>query len=183
VPVRWEGEEFSYVPITGISAEAPVRITAPSHGIPPGWRVLVVSVEGMTEINAPEDFKDRDFRIATVVDADEVKLNAVNAAQFTAYSSGGYLQFYTPVDLNDYPSARMSVKTEVGGSQLLSLTTENGGIEIDAATSTITIVVTAAQTAALAEGTAVYDLEMISSDGDVVSPLHGDIVITPEVTT
>ena len=53
--IRWESEPYIYAPITGIAKGAPTRITSTGHGIPDGWRAAVVSVKGMTEINAQND--------------------------------------------------------------------------------------------------------------------------------
>jgi hypothetical protein len=108
--LRWETPPVIYKPITAISQVAPVLITAPSHGIPKGWRVVVVSAKGMTQINAKNTPpRNTDYNQATVVSADQISLNGINAADFSPYVSGGYLQFNTPTDLTAY-TARMSIK-------------------------------------------------------------------------
>lgn len=181
--LRWETAPWIYKPIAAIARTAPVSITVPAHGVPDGWRVAVVSVQGMDEVNAPNSPpKAKDFHQATVVDADTIQINDVNAAGFSAYTSGGYLQFYTPKDLTGY-AARMSVKDRVGGTELLTLTTSNGRIEVDATNYAITLNVSATDTAGLTFSTGVYDLEMVASDGTVTALLRGDVVVTDEVTT
>lgn len=183
LPLRYESTPVVYKPITGITQSAPVSITAPAHGIPNGWRVAVVSVKGMTEINAEANaVKDKDYHIATVVNANTVELNDVNSTDFKTYVSGGYLQFNTPVDLAG-ATARMSVKDKVGGTELLSLTTENGGITIDNTAKTITLNVTAVASAALTWTKGVYDLELIGTGGTVTALLTGKVAVTKEVTT
>jgi hypothetical protein len=180
--LRWEAPPIIYAEITNITQEAPAEITAPSHGIPDGWRVAVVSVKGMTQINADNDPpRDRDYTPATVVDANTVRLNKINAAGFRPYTSGGYLQYNTPVDLAGM-TARMMIKDRVGGEELVELTTENGGIDIDTAAYTITLTISAAATAALTGKKGVYDLEMVSADGTVTLLLFGDVTIVSEVT-
>lgn len=181
--LRWEAPPIIYIPITGIVQAAPVRITAPGHKLPDGWRVAVVSVKGMTEINAEANsLRDSDYRPVTVVDANTVEINAINAASYKAYTSGGYLQCNTPVDLTGF-TARMTIRNKVGGTELLSLTTENNRITIDTVNKKITLTLSATDTAAITWTRAVYDLEMVSADGVVTALLSGDISVTKEVTT
>jgi nicotinate-nucleotide pyrophosphorylase len=74
------------------------------------------------------------------------------------------------------------VKNKVGGTVLLTLTTENGGITLDNVAKTITLFIDAATTAALTWKTGVYDLEMVSG-ADVTELYSGKITVTFEVTT
>lgn len=181
--LRWEAPPIVYKPITNISQAAPAVVTCVGHGIPDGWRVAVVNVKGMTQINAvDEPPKNKDYRQARVVDADTVEFNTVNAASYKAYISGGYLQFNTPVDLAGY-SARMSIKDKVGGTELYRLDTDNGRITLDNTSKTIVLLINAADTAALTFKKGVYDLELESAGGVVTLLLSGDIVVVEEVTT
>jgi len=85
-----------------------------------------------------------------------------------------------PVDLNGY-TARMTIRRKIGGDVLISLTTANGGLAIDTEASTVTISMTATQTASLARS-GVYDLELVA--GSTVNKLlRGDFVLRREVTT
>jgi hypothetical protein len=121
--VYWETLPIVYKAITGISQTAPVRITAPGHGALEGARAAVTAVRGMKEINAadPNALTDEDYHRATVVDANTVEFNDVNAADFRAYVSGGYLQYFTPVDLTGF-SARISLRRRRGVDNLLECT-------------------------------------------------------------
>lgn len=182
-PIRWESTPIVYKSITGITKTAPAQVTAVGHGIPPGWRAAVVSVKGMTQINALNTPpKDSDYHPVTVVSNDAVSLNDVNAAEFSTYTSGGYLQFNTPVDLTGY-TARMTVRDKVGGTELLSLTTENARIVVDPVGYKITLNISATDTAALTWKKGVYDLELQSATGVVTALLAGSISVTKEVTT
>lgn len=186
--LRWETEPCVYKPITGIQQTAPVRLTVIGHGVPDGWRCAATNVKGMTEINAEANaVKDRDFNPVTVIDPDTLEINAINAAGFKAYVSGGYLQFNTPVDLTGY-TARMQIKDKVGGTVLAS--TEAGdtplnilSVALDTAKSTITLTVSATATAALIWTKGVYELEMVSSTGVVTTILSGKVTVAKEVTT
>jgi hypothetical protein len=118
--VRWETSPIVYKAISAITQAAPAQITTlASHGIPSGWRVAVVSVKGMTAINAATSPpKDKDYHVATVISPTLVELNDVNSAEYKTYTSGGYLQYNTPADLNGF-TASMSIKTKIGTPVLL----------------------------------------------------------------
>lgn len=181
--VRWETAPIIYKAITGITQAAPVVVTAVDHGLVSGWNVAVVSVKGMTDINAKTNPpKDKEYVEATVLTSDTVELNTINASGFKAYTSGGYLQYNTPKNLVGY-EARMSCKDRIGGTEFLRLDTTDGSIVIDNATKTITLTVSATDTAALAKQSGVYELEMISPAGVVTVILSGNISVTAEVTT
>ena len=182
--LRWEAPPYIYKPITAITANAPARITSAAHGIPDGWRVAVVSVKGMTQINAANNPpKAADFKRATVVDANTIELNDVNSADYKAYTSGGFIQLLTPVDMTGF-TARMSIKDKIGGAVLLSLTTANSGIAIDNASKTISLYISATDTEAITTWTkGVYDLELVSSGGVVTALLAGKVSVVKEVTT
>lgn len=179
--VRWEKEPFVYVPITGIARTAPARITAVAHGLTNAWRVAVVSVGGMTEINAQDSPPaETDFVRVTVVDVDTVDLNTVNAAEFTPYTSGGYLQFYTPANLSGC-TARMKIRNRVGGTVLASYTT-GAGLTLDNTLKTITVQIEAVETATFGWTRGVYDLEIEDGTGVVTGLLYGQVIVLKEVT-
>ena len=183
--LRWESPPVVYRPITAIAQTAPARLTVPAHGVPDGWRVAITNVKGMTEINAEANkLTSRDYHQATVLDANTVEINDINAAGFKAYTSGGYIQFDTPVDLTGF-TARMTIKNRVGGTVLYTLTTENGGIVIDAAANLVTLNISAVDTAAMTFTTGVYDLEMVSgaTPAVVTALLSGRVTVSKEVTT
>ena len=181
--VRWETDPIQYRTISAIQQSAPVRLTVIGHEIPDGWPGAVTNVKGMTEINAEANsLTESDYNPITVIDDDTVEINAINAAGFKAYSSGGILQHNTPVDLTGY-TARMQIKDKVGGTLLHSLTTENSGIALDVALHTITITISATDTAAFDFKKGVYDLELVSASGVVTCVLYGSVSVSKEVTT
>lgn len=176
--LRWEAEPTIYRTITAIQQTAPVRMTVDTTGLPDGWRCAVTNVKGMTEINAEaNNLKENDYRSVTVVDATTLEINNVNAAGFKPYVSGGILQWNTPVDLTGY-TARMDIKDKVGGVVLHSLSPI-----IDVATHTITLTISATDTAAFDWAKGVYDLELVSASGVVTALLAGKVTVSKEVTT
>jgi hypothetical protein len=182
--IRWETTPYIYKAIAAIDKTAPARITTVDpHNIPDGWRVAIVSVKGMTEINATATPpKEKDFKESTLINGSVIELNTVNAADYRAYVSGGYVQYYTPKDLAGYVG-RLTIKTKVGGTELLALTTANGGIEVNATDKYIEIIISAADTESIDWKKGVYDLEMESPTGEVTSLLNGAFTVTKEVTT
>lgn len=185
--LRWEAPPYIYKPITGITKAAPAVVTAASHGIPNGWRVAVVSVKGMTQINAKKSPPlDSDYTRATVVDTNTIELNEINSTDFGNYTSGGYLQHLTPVDLAGY-TGRMKIRDKIGGTVLASTDVADAPLDVITITinntdKTITIQIEADDTAAFAWTKGVYDLEMVSSGGVVTDLLYGSVKVDKEVT-
>jgi len=180
--IRWETSPFIYKAITAIQQSAPVRLTVVGHGLKTGWRAAVINVKGMRQINAQNDPpRDSEFMPVTFVDVDTVTFNKISSADYSAYTSGGYLQFYTPVDMASY-TARMTIKDRVGGTILLALVSPTD-VTIDNVEHTITVEITAVASAALTFTKGVYDLEMVSPTGVVTAIFSGNVVVTKEVTT
>jgi hypothetical protein len=87
-----------------------------------------------------------------------------------------------PIDLSGF-SGRMHIRGEIEDvAPLLEITTANTYMVLGGALGTITLNVPASITAALDFDTAVYDLELESSGGDVTRLLKGSVGLSPEVT-
>lgn len=87
------------------------------------------------------------------------------------------------IDLTGY-TARMSIRRDADDSTaLIELTTANGRISIAALTGIVTLVLTAAETAAITTWTrGVYDLELVSAIGTVTRLIQGAVTVLAEVT-
>jgi len=183
--IRWESSVRAWKAITAIGNVAPMLVTAVGHGMPDGWRAAITDVVGMIDANAGHNPPwDSELKPATYVGVDQVSFDDVSAAGFDAYVSGGYLFYYVPVSLATM-TARMNIKDQIGGTELVSLTTQAGsGFVVDDTNKTITLTITAADTEAFTWTEGVYDLEMVdSSDDSVVAIFSGSITVTDEVTT
>lgn len=186
--VRWSTLSYIYKMIIGITNGVSAVIIVPNHGVPDGWRVAVVSVKGMEEINAQNSPPaERDYTKATVRDSNTLELNAINSFEFSQYASGGAVQFYTPMDLAGY-TCRMQIKDRPGGTVLASTDIDDAPLNvitaiIDNVGKTITLSMPAAATALFAWKKGQYDIEMVSGTGDVTALLSGYVFVTPEVTT
>lgn len=175
--LRWESSKKVYKTITSITKAAPAVITSTAHGVPSGWRIKVTDVAGMKEINSSDT-----YRIATVLSADSIELNDINSSSYTAYTSGGTLEYNEPVDLSGF-TARMQIREKIdSATTLLELTTVNNRIIINNTDKTITLTIDAITTAGLTFTTAVYSLELVSSGGVVTPFASGTITLVKEVT-
>ena len=175
--LRWESGKRIYKQISNVAKTAPVEIsTVLAHEIPDGWRVKITNVVGMKEINSTELY----HTVSTVLPG-SFQLNNINAIGYSNYTEGGIVEYYEPVDLTGV-TARMQIREKLDSDTvILELTTENSGIIIDQVNKTITIHITAVQTAALTFSTAVYGLELVKS-GDVIPFITGSISLIREVT-
>jgi hypothetical protein len=88
----------------------------------------------------------------------------------------------SPVNLTNY-TARMQARTShISGTVVLDMTTANSKITLGGTSGTITLSLTASETAAITAQSLSYDLELVSVGGVVTRLVEGQIVLTPEVT-
>lgn len=186
IPLRLETGALSFAAISAMSKSAPLRVTATGHNIPDGWYVAIVDAQGMTDLNAANsnDISDIEFHRVTWIDADTVDFDGISSANFKTYTSGGYLAFYAPMSLTSYTSARMDVKTRVGGDLILALNTTDATLEIDAATSTVWIRLEDDSLDAVTARDYVFDIELVSATAvDAICSSESALTVLPEVTT
>ena len=175
--LRWESAKKVYKTITGVTQAAPCIVTAPTHGLPDGWRVKLTNIGGMTDLNSTEEYK-----VITKLTADTVELNAVNSVGYKAYTTGGILEYQQPVDLSGY-TARMQLRSSLTSTTTLDeYTSVNGKIQIDTVNYSIIILVDAVSTAAYTFNSALYSLELVSGTGVVTQLATGNITLVKEIT-
>jgi hypothetical protein len=177
---RWESETKVYVPIESVSKSAPCVITTTQpHALPQGWRFRVVGAGGIKELNSVGD----SFYLATSVTADTITINQTNSLQYTAYTSGGVIEYNQPVPINTY-SARMQIRETVESTEVLySGTSALGGhLFVDNTAKTIRVRIPSEVTAAFTFTTAVYSIELYEPGGLVIPFLTGNLTLVPEVT-
>ncbi len=194
VLLRWSTEPLVAKPISSISfASGCPRIGVASHGIIDGFDVFMAGIVGPTQLNSAhrdpvktDKESTSDWHAARVVDANTIDLRGIvpfddQGKAFKDWVSGGFVYYNTAVDLTGY-TARMTIKDKYGGAELHSLTTENGGIALDVALGTITLIFSATDTAAFAWKKGVYDLEMVKG-GEVTKIAKGVVTVDNEATT
>jgi hypothetical protein len=175
---RWESETKVYVPISAIAKSAPCVITTTSpHTLPVGWRFKVAG-GGMKELYPTSDT----YHIATSTASTSVTVNQVNSLAYTAYTSGGVIEYNQPVDLANY-SARMQIRETVDSPTVIyEASSANGQIVLNNTYKTITITILGNQTQTFNFSTAVYSVELFDSANNVLSFLVGNLTLVPEVT-
>ncbi|HEX7720283.1 MAG TPA: hypothetical protein VF389_10790, partial [Woeseiaceae bacterium] len=132
---------------------------------------------GLINTARPADkVRDTDLRTITVVDANTIEINAINAAAMPAYVSGGHLQIRPPLDLSQFVSARMQINSASG--ELLAYYTTDNALEIDQSTSALWLRLTAAQSRDLEFDYGLFDIELLTSDGRVINIAAPDSTIT-----
>lgn len=197
--VRWAHEsKLVYKAITAISlASGPPRLTVTGHGLTDGWPAAVTRVGGMKQINAANSPpRASDYHEATVLDANTVEFNDVDATGFSAYTSGGFIQYKQPVDFAGY-TARMDIKDKIGGTILASSDVDVTpddiiDITLDTVNQVIRLSIAEADTKNIAWNKGVTDLELVSplgvvtklkltSSGDDTDP--DPVRVVGEVTT
>ena len=177
--VLWESSQLRYRPITDVALTAPVRVTAPAHGVPDGWPIAIVNVVGTSQINATNSPpRDADFRPATAVSADVLEINGVNGAAFKAYKSGGQVVYYEPTSLLDV-KVRMPIRRTPGGPIVFEPSTEAGTITLDLTRSRIEIEVATELVADLDWRSGTYDLIAEDATGVDILLLQGCATVTP----
>lgn len=177
---RWESQTKSYAQISAIAKAAPCVITTTStHTCPLNWRVRVTGVAGMKEINTAGD----DYYLVTEKTNTTVTLNQINSANFTAYTTGGILEWNTPIDLTGY-TAQMQIRETLDSSTVIHELTSavGGGISIDTANYTVTINIPANTTRNFDFTTAVYSLELTNPSGAVTTLVTGNLTLVREIT-
>lgn len=86
-----------------------------------------------------------------------------------------------PWNLSTY-TARMQVRAfTTATDKLIDLTTENGGITVNAS-GQVNITHSASAMATVPEGKHYYDIELVSAGNEVTRILEGRFVVTPEVS-
>lgn len=90
----------------------------------------------------------------------------------------------TPYVLTGW-TAVMQVRRRSGaaGDPVVELSTVGTGIELDGPAGTLTVSLTATETAALPAGRYVYDLEIASPSNEITRLVEGAFIVDPEVTT
>lgn len=178
--LQWCSADAVHKVISQVQVGLPTLVTASGHGLTATGPVWITSVRGPSDINT-DGYRDCPPRTATVVDADTLAID-FDSGLLPAYQSGGVLTYYPPLDLTGY-TARMQVRPSVGSATvLIDLSTDAGGIVIDAANGIIERRLEASATAALTWSLGVYDLELTAPDGFTVRLATGRVTVSPEVT-
>ena len=181
--VFWEDRDnLLRFPISAISLATGVPVlTVVDFDLPTGWRGFVSLAEGMRQINAKNNPPmSEDWRVLKVLSPTSVELSGVvpvdGGRKWPAYTGGGFLYVYAPVDMTGY-EARMDVVDKAGPDGVVLISSEVDAapndvinLTVEPLNNRVIITIDAADTAALTFKRGVTDLELVSSTG-VVSKL------------
>lgn len=190
--IRWEIKPTIFRAVSGVSRTAPAEMTVPNHGLPSGWRILrITGITGMRQMNTHQLSAGKYRRVSlgntfpngvrvTALDSERIQLDDVNATEFSDSTGGGVIEYLTPMNLSGF-TAQMQLRSSVkSATTLLELNQTNGRILINVPASTITLQITAADTAALTFKSAIASLEMTAPSGEVTGLLVNTPVIVRE---
>lgn len=191
--IRAESNPIIRKPITGVTFDSGApRLTVVGHGLKNGWRGYVTRVKGPTQLNAVNNpARPADFKVITVIDPNTVEFNEVTpvneqGVEWPAYQSGGFLEFYTPVDLAG-KTARMKVRERANKTSKLLASSEAGDaplnvlqLTVDATEHTVTLVIPDTAADDFEWTTGYFDIELVGTDVDELE--SGKIVVGKEVT-
>lgn len=183
--------------IAGVSfaSGAPVITTAAPHGVTDGWRGYVTRVAGPRQLNAQNNpAKAADFHPMTVIDANTIELNGITPCddqgnEWPAYTSGGFVEFYQPLDLTS-KTARMKIRAKQDKTSTLLASSDVADAPLnvlalvtDNTAKTITLTIKATDSDDFAWKTGYYDVELVGPTADDVLELaNGKVTVTREVT-
>jgi len=88
-----------------------------------------------------------------------------------------------PIDLTNYTSASMEIRdTDFDGEILMTLSTDNSRITLGGALGTISLEISASDTASLDFTVGVYDIELTRNDGYVKRLVQGSVEMLENAT-
>lgn len=181
--VFWEDRDnLLRFPISAVSLATGVPVlTVVDFDLPTGWRGFVSLAEGMRQINAKNNPPmSEDWHVLKVLSPTSVELSGVvpvdGGRKWPAYTGGGFLYVYAPVDMTGY-EARMDVVDKVGPGGVVLISSEVAAspndvinLAVEPLNNRVIITIDAVDTAALTFKRGVTGLELVSSTG-VVSKL------------
>lgn len=156
-----------YKDITGWPTKAPLRATVTGHGMPDNWAAQILGVLMPPELNMPA------MEVCTVVDADTVEFNHRTRLNLPQTPTGSpTLCFPEPYDLTDW-NARAQIRN-LQGDLVHSFHSDaseqpDSAIEVSIAGSTVTLTMSAEQSAAMPDEACIYDIELLGPSGDVLA--------------
>ena len=128
--------------------------------------------------------------MTTVIDTDTLEYNAVspgddNGREWPAYISGGFVQWFAPIDLTG-KSASMVIYDKKGGTVLASTEAAHAPLDVitatvDAANKVITFSIKSSDTDSFNWKKGVYEAEVYSSADDKQRIAEGVVTVSQEL--
>lgn len=160
----WQNPKFIYKPISGVSQSAPVQLSCTGHGMNDGQYFCVTGVKGGGQQLNGNPEKIADYHKATLVDADTVEINGVNSADWSAYVSGGHIQYREPLNLTGCTAFGQLRETVDAVFPIMEFSTVDGSIVIDELEGKVTIKFDPSITELVEVENAVFDYRIVFPD-------------------
>lgn len=178
--VNWYGGGVFRAPIEEIDSGYPTKIRVSSHLLPTvsDTPVIISGVQGMEILNS----KDLGIEEAAYVDADYFSM-PISTVACNWVIGTGEITWHRPTDFTNL-KARCQIRSKWhSGTVITELTTENGGILLDANDASIALFIGGAVTATFLFGRAYFDIELYEDPGTVIHrPVGGSILLSREIT-
>lgn len=98
------------------------------------------------------------------------------------YKAGNSVATASPVDITGF-TGRAQMRPDFTSTAVHAhWTTENGGMALGGASGEITLISSAADTELMPAEKGVWDLELVSPEGEVIRLIEGQAEVSPEVT-
>ena len=170
---------------------APLQIKITGHGMTDGWSFRLTNVAGMTQLN------DRDY-VCKKIDADifevheligegaDAYVRELNAAGYSAYTGGGYLEYALPMDLTGMTMRWQGRKSFDSADPpefdySTTLTANGSGIVLDNTAKTVTLQTAFADTALWTFDSLVHEIEATDAAGNKPPFVAGRLTVEREV--
>lgn len=171
-----------YLTVEAILSMAPLRLTITEHGLPDYWLGQLTGVRSPVEANMDGYF------VCRKIDDNTVEFNDINWSMLELPVTSAVLVVPQVFDLEGW-DARCQIRDGDNGELIhffassADETERDSAIEVNVDQSHIILEMDADQSAALVPGTAVYDVELVDSDGFVISLIDkSEVEILAEVT-
>ena len=133
----------AYRTVESATPDAPCVLSVTGHGVPDNWPVRITGAQGLTELNTVDGW------IATRLTDDTIEINALNARQLDPYvAQSGTLEYDEPRDLTGVQATQVWYAKQ-GGEPVLTTTSGDGDIGVDAGLAVVVPALTAGQVATL----------------------------------
>jgi len=176
--LNWYGGGKVCKMVEALVPGCPTLITITAHGLPSvsDTPVFIKHVKGAKNANTTDDKPV----VATYVDVDSFYVDADTVSQIYTANTG-LVTYFAPKDLTGY-TARMQIRESIDdATEILELLSPTD-INISIADARITITIADEVTETFTFDSAVYDLELESSAGEVTRLIEGKIALDKEVT-
>jgi len=177
---NWYGGGKQMAPIENIQVGYPTIIRVTGHGLPTVSEtpVIVSGVEGANELNST----DTGIELATRIDANTFSMPVSTVGETMVQGQLGEITWFAPTVITGYTGRCKIRKNWHTSDVIVELTTANGGLVVVEADASFQLIVSAAATTAFDFVDAVYDVEAVPPNGDIVRLFKGAIHLDREIT-